>query len=56
MSIAATPAKATSSDTAYTSFPKKTVTTMTATVEAGTYYINASGSIIIASIQIEASA
>ena len=56
MSIATAPAKATSSDTAYTSFPKKTVTTMTVTVEAGTYYINASGSIIIASIQLEASA
>ena len=54
MSLAASPTKAASGDTAYTSFPKKTVTTMTATVDAGTYYANSSGSIIIQSIAIEA--
>ena len=52
-SIATSPAKAVSSDTAYTSFPKKTTTTMTATVEAGTYYVNTTGSMWIISIKIE---
>lgn len=55
MSIASAPSKAASSDTAYTSFPKKTVTTMTATIEAGTYYLNASGSVYVTSITIEPS-
>lgn len=54
MSIGTAATKAASSDTAYTSFPKKTVTTMAATLEAGTYYLNSSGSVYLASIQVEA--
>ena len=53
MSIATAPAKAASSDTAYTSFPKKTVTTMTATLETGIYYLNSTGSIYIKTITVE---